>query len=360
MAKKYKAAILGCAGRSDFHVDAYKYVNDVEMVAACDLIDDLAEKFCTKYNLRCYKGLTSAEEMIKKEKPDLLHIVTRPELRVPLLTLASELGVPAVIVEKPIATESKDWKKLCALAKTTKTKIGVNSQFRYHPDLTRCREVLNSGKLGKILFMEATAGFNICDQGVHVLDWSSSLNGDSPVARVFGGAGGTAEIASKHPSPTDSTAQLTFANGVNAIWTLGSCRPEVKRLFEMKGLVKFGHCRVAAYAERGRILFEEFGKWEIVSPEGTEGGVRATLPELKDYNDRSQANFTNAMIDWLEDDKKIAPTNIGRALEHWNAILGLYASVVYGRPIEIPFVPADNLFDKLKERLKEMDAAAAQ
>jgi predicted dehydrogenase len=358
MAKKFKAAILGCAGRSNEHLDAYKYVENAEMVAACDLIEPLAEKFCKQYNVRCYSGLNSAEEMIKKEKPDLLHIVTRPELRVPLLTQASELGVPAIIVEKPIAYEARDWKKLCALAKSSKSKIGVNAQFRYHADLTRCREALASGKLGKVLFIESTAGLNICNQGVHMLDWASSLNNESPVTRVFGSASGLAEIASKHPSPTDSTAQLVFANGVYANWTLGTCAPKVSKLYEMPPNRLFHHCRVAAYAERGRVLFEEFGKWEIVSPDGVESFQHPTRDSWKEGNDHAEANFINCMVNWLEDDKKVAPTSFQNMLNQWNTVLGLYASVVYRKPIDIPFDPPDDLFDNLKTALKEAEAGA--
>ena len=39
------------------------------------------------------------------------------------------------------------------------------------------------------------------------------------------------------------------------------------------------NCRVAVYCERGRVLYEEFGKWEIVSPEGVSGGRIGSMEE---------------------------------------------------------------------------------
>lgn len=345
---KYRSVVLGCRGRSNKHVIPYKFVDRAEMVACCDMVDDVREKFCKKYDI---KGYADPREMIEKEKPDLIHIVTRPSTRVDLLTLISDMGVPACIVEKPIATESKDWKKLCELEKKTKTKIGIGAQFRYHNDMTRCREALASGKLGAPLFMESTAGSTMCDQGVHVLDWAMSLNNDSPVTRVFGTASGDSEIETKHPSPDNTNATLTFANDVQCRWTLGTEAPRVKCVYDQPE--RYSHCRVAVYCEKGRVLYEEFGKWEIVSPEGIESGHNANMDERNAGNDRAQANLTNAMFDWLEDDSKIVGTHFKRALAQWNVILGLYASAVYRKPIEVPFDPPDDLFEQLVEFVKK-------
>ena len=77
---------------------------------------------------------------MKRRKPDVLHIVTAPVLRgtnerirYPLMKQASDAGVPAAIVEKPIAVESEDSKQIAGLAEETKTKFVVNTQLNFHP-----------------------------------------------------------------------------------------------------------------------------------------------------------------------------------------------------------------------------------
>jgi len=174
-----------------------------------------------------------------------------------------------------------------------------------------------------------------------------SLNEDSPVVRVFGAAHGIEEIESTHPAPDTTLGQLVFANGVFGMWNNGTTAPHIQGEFDDK---VWCHCRVAAYAERGRTLYEEFGTWQIVSPDGVEGGTQ-TEEEWLDGNHASQAGLVNATLDWLEDDRKPAGTHFKAALHQWNVVLGLYASALRREPVSIPFDPPDDLFARLRDAL---------
>jgi hypothetical protein len=110
---------------------------------------------------------------------------------------------------------------------------------------------------------------------------------------------------------------------------------------------------VAAYCERGRVLFEEFGRWEIASPEGLASGETTSMSEWQAHNDQAQANLTQAMLFWLEDDARPAGTSLTRALAQWNAILGIYASGLWRRPIDLPFDPPEDLFQQLTAHLTQ-------
>ena len=167
---------------------------------------------------------------------------------------------------------------------------------------------------------------------------------------MFGAASGAAQFGTTHPSPENTTATLEFEGGVHGLWTLGTEAPRVVSGYADDQV--FTHCRVAVYCERGRILFEEFGKWEIVGPTGSQSGRVNGWDEWTAGNDRAQANLTEGMIEWIEDDGKPVGTNLHRALEQWNAILGLYASAVWRRPVEAPFDPPDDLVEQLVACLK--------
>lgn len=332
----YRCAIIGCGGRARMHALAYKLIDRGELVACCDLIAERRERLAGEFGIKPY---ADAAEMIEKEKPGLVHVVTLPTARVELMQIASDRGVPACLVEKPIAYQVRDWRALVELEAKSRTRFGVNAQFRYHSSLTRCREALRSGRLGRLLFLDASAGGTIADQGVHTLDWAMSLNEDAPVARVFGQACGGKEMTGRQPSPDTTVAQLLFANGVRGLWHLGHTAPRV-----VDDTAYYKHCRVAAYAEGGRTLYEEFGQWEVVSREGAEEGRIA--------NHAAQAALTNAMFDWLEDENKPVGTNLKRALAQWNVILGLYACAVTHRPVDLPFEPADDLWEALGQTLR--------
>ena len=130
------------------------------------------------------------------------------------------------------------------------------------------------------------------------------------------------------------------------MWNLGHSAPRV-----LDDDAYYVHLRVAAYAERGHVLFEQFGRWEIVSPDGVESGQAAEMATWTEVDAVSQANFTNAMFDWLDDGENPPGTNLKRTLEQWNVVLGLYASTVYHQPIDIPFDPPDDLWQRLATTL---------
>lgn len=343
---KYKVVIIGCGSRSTAHIRAYQHIDRAEVVACHDIIPDKAEKCAGQFGLTAY---TDAAEMIKAVKPDLVHVVTVPTARIGPLTLASDLGVPLCTVEKPLATGVLDWKQLRELEAASQTKFAVCHQFRWYPDFVKCRQAVASGKLGEVRFLDFSAGMNISGQGTHILNYGMSLNGDSPVVRVFGAASGFSSTDPMHPAPDSTAAYLTFANGVRGLWNNGPTAPICG-----DGETDYQHVRAAAYCEKGRVEWQEFGKWQIVSPDGVQGGAFGTRDQWQAKNLLAQAAFHEAMFDWLEDDGKPAGTNLKQSLHEWQVVLALYAGALQRRPIEIDqFDPPEDLFDQLAAALKE-------
>jgi len=341
---KYTAAVIGCGGRGRAHADAYRLIDRAEVVACADLDPARAEALAKRFGIKPY---TDAAEMLDAEKPDLIHITTPPTARANVMTLVSGAGVPACTVEKPIATDASDWRELCGLEAASKTRFAVCHQFRYHEDLTRCREALGSGALGDVRFIEISAGMNICGQGTHVLDYGMSLNGDSPVARVFGAASGTDGLEGYHPAPDSTTGYLVFENGARASWTNGPLAP---RFGDPE--TDWQHVRAAAYADRGRVEWREFGEWVIVGPGATERGDFGGMDAWRAGNARTQAAFHNSMLDWIEDASAVPGTNLAQSLHEWKVVLALYESSVTRAPVDLAtFDPQDGIMRRLAEAL---------
>lgn len=348
----YKVAVLGCGGRSAAHLDAYRYTRRGRVVAVCDRHPEKVGPVARKYGVRAYTDLAT---MLRQEKPDLLHIVTAPRDRVALLTLAQDHGVPACTVEKPVATGVRDWRQLEALAVRATTKFAVCHQFRWHADVQRLQQVLDSGRLGPLRMLDLSAGFNIAGQGTHILNYGMSLNSDVPVVRVFGVAGGTTELRDTvHPAPDSTVGYLTFANGVRALWV---CGPTAPRCGNPE--IAWQHVRIAAYAERGHVLWEEFGRWEILGPHGLEHGTFGGMESWMQNNLQAQARFHEAMFDWLEDDRRPAGTKLRQSLHEWKVVLALYASALRRQPVELAaFDPPDDLLEQLARALAASSAEA--
>ena len=75
----YKTAMLGCGGRARAHADAYRFVKNGKLAAICDMNTELLNKFGDDFGIS--SRYTDLDEMLEKEKPDVLHIVTAPVLR---------------------------------------------------------------------------------------------------------------------------------------------------------------------------------------------------------------------------------------------------------------------------------------
>ncbi len=218
----YKAAVVGCGHRAPAHIEAYRHIPEVEVVACCAPSPMRREPLAAKYGLRAYADIG---EMVRAERPDIVHLVTWPDTRVALMTAVADLGVPLCTVEKPIATGVPDWRQLRALEAQAKTKFAVCHQVRWQPYLVKCQDALRSGRLGQVKFLDISAGMNIAGQGTHTLNYGMSLVGDVSVVRVFGNAYGWDAKDPGHPGPATTEAYLTFANGVRGLWTSGHTSP---------------------------------------------------------------------------------------------------------------------------------------
>jgi predicted dehydrogenase len=282
--------------------------------------------------------------MIRREKPDIVHLVTWPDTRVALMTLVSEMGVPLCTVEKPIATGVADWRKLEQLERESATKFAVCHQFRWQPDLMRCQQAMES--LGAARVVHLSAGMDISGQGTHTLNYGRSLIGDPLVTRVFGTASGWDADDPGHPAPAATVAQLEFDSGCRGFWTSGIVSPRCG-----DSGTTWQHVRVAAYAERGRVTYEEFGRWEIIAPDLEERGTFGSMDGWMRNNLQAQAFFHQAMFRWIEDGTPPG-TNLQASLHEWAVVLALYQSALERRPIEMAgFNPPEDLVDQLRRTL---------
>ena len=339
----YKAAIIGCGGRAAAHIEAYGHIGDASVVACTAPSPVRRGPLSKKYGIHEYDN---AIEMIKKENPDIVHIVTWPDTRVELMSLVSDCGVPLCTVEKPVASGVADYKLLCDLESASKTKFAVCHQLRWQRQLIKCREALQEGKIGPIKFIHMSAGMNISGQGTHTLNYGLSMADNSPVVRVFGNAYGWDNTDPGHPAPLATEACLKLENGIDALWTSGYISPRCGNPD-----TTWQHVRIAAYADRGRTLYEEFGKWEIVSNDNIDEGDYGGLDEWRKNNVLAQAGFHEAMFRWHENNI-IPGTNLKQSLHEWSVVLALYQSAIENRPVEIKsFDPPEDLVGRIKNKL---------
>ena len=92
----FKCAFLGCGPRSRGHAKAYEHITRGRAVACCDLDQGRVQAYGEAFGITA--RYTHLDDMLENEKPDVVHVVTPPTLRVTLMTHLAQAGVRGLIV----------------------------------------------------------------------------------------------------------------------------------------------------------------------------------------------------------------------------------------------------------------------
>ena len=141
-----KAVIVGCGNIGAVHAESIRRLEGVSLCAAADIRPERAASYAEKYGCRAYASL---EEMLEKERPDVLHICTPHYLHVPMTAYALQRGIH-VFCEKPPVISEEQLDALTRAAAEGPGRAGFCFQNRYNPGVLFIRELLASGRLGKV------------------------------------------------------------------------------------------------------------------------------------------------------------------------------------------------------------------
>lgn len=143
--KRLRCGIVGCGGIAQVHARVLAELETAEPAAFADIRPERAQAIAEKYGGRAYDSLTA---MLDGEALEVLHICTPHSLHLPMAQEAARRGIE-VFTEKPPAISPDQWREFQALA--GQVRVGVCFQNRYNPGTDFCRELLESGRAGKLL-----------------------------------------------------------------------------------------------------------------------------------------------------------------------------------------------------------------
>lgn len=143
----YRAGIIGCGNIARMHAEALKKLRSTEICAFvdCDLNKAIRYREETQTaSAACYPSL---EEMLEKEKPDVIHICTPHYLHVSMAVQALQAGVH-VFMEKPPAVSIKEFETLKKEKAKSGKQVGICFQNRYNETTEKIRKILDEKILG--------------------------------------------------------------------------------------------------------------------------------------------------------------------------------------------------------------------
>ncbi|TFF92563.1 MAG: Gfo/Idh/MocA family oxidoreductase [Promethearchaeota archaeon] len=152
MKKPIKAVLLG-AGNRGMTYGGYALENpqNLNFVAVAEPIKRRREKFAKKHNISKNHTFKGWQDLLNKEKlADIAIICTQDQMHTEPTIQALDKGYD-ILLEKPMAHTLEDCLKIVRKTEETDRILGVCHVLRYTDFFNKVKEVINSGRLGKIM-----------------------------------------------------------------------------------------------------------------------------------------------------------------------------------------------------------------
>ncbi|GGG62735.1 Gfo/Idh/MocA family protein [Paenibacillus radicis (ex Gao et al. 2016)] len=157
MSKVHKLAIIGCGGIANGkHLPSLSKLNNVEIVAFCDIVEERATEAAAKYGAEGARVYTDYTELLKDSSIEVVHVCTPNDSHADISIAALEAG-KHVMSEKPMAKTAHDAKRMVEAAERTGKKLTVGYNNRFRSDSLHLKALCESGELGDIYFAKAHA-----------------------------------------------------------------------------------------------------------------------------------------------------------------------------------------------------------
>ncbi len=191
--KSLRFATVGAGFWAHYQLAAWQELPGVQCIALCDRDRARAEKLAASRGVPSV--YTDVAQMIERERPDFLDIVTDVASHVPLVKLAAGMKVP-VICQKPMALTQDECEDLVATCRSAGVPFAIHENWRWQATLRRVKELLVDGVIGTPFRcridmisgfdvfanqpnLRTEARFILADMGCHLFDLARSYFGEA-------------------------------------------------------------------------------------------------------------------------------------------------------------------------------------
>lgn len=141
--KILRVACLGAGYFSQFHFDAWKRIDGVELVG-------IANRNIEKARQTGYPAFSDLQQLLEATSPDLLDIITPPETHLDAIKAALNHGVKAIICQKPFCASLDEARTAVSLAAASGVPLIVHENFRFQPWYREMARSLAAGDIGDV------------------------------------------------------------------------------------------------------------------------------------------------------------------------------------------------------------------
>ena len=319
MSKKYRVALIGCGKRAKAHVTGLQAESRCQVVALADVKREAAKAMNEEYEFDA-AIYTDHRELLKKEKPEIVVSCLWTPLHLPVFRDCVEIGVKAVLSEKPMAPTWGDCLEMADIAKKSGCQLTFCHQRRFAGGNLLARQMLEEGRFGTIERMDLYSPPNLLDCGTHTFDQALSFNEETPAKWVLGAVDASKPINWFGVSAEAmSTGTLVFQNGVRASIQVGG--PDMDMWGGVRVIGSEGFIEVMWDGQFKRAVVYDKPKWKP--------------PEVEDKSDTQMVGVVRNAVDSLASGNE-PELSYKKALRASEIIFAFYESVRRHARIELP------------------------
>ena len=199
----FKAVAVGAGYFSHFQYEAWQRIPEVTVTAFCNRDTERAKQIMERHSIKSH--YTDYREMLQKEKPDFVDIITPPPTHLSMCKIAADLGIH-VMCQKPLAPTLEEAKEIVKYTSQAGIRFMVHENWRFQPWYREIRKLLDK---------------KVAGDKIHSLYFRSRM----------GDGWGQDAYLDRQPYFRDYTRLLVYENGVHFIDTYRYLGGEIKDVY---------------------------------------------------------------------------------------------------------------------------------
>ncbi len=186
--KKLGVAVIGTGFWGRNHARVYRELESTNLVAICDVNLERAKAIASQLGVKAY---TNSTQMLKNPEIEAVSVCTWSTILAKEALRALHAG-KNVLVEKPMATNTKQANALLKTARENGLHLTVGFLMRFIPGLQQIREAVQTKKIGDLVSATAKRVSQwperigdvgvVKDTAIHDIDVMRFVSGEDPVS----------------------------------------------------------------------------------------------------------------------------------------------------------------------------------
>ena len=169
---RIRFAVVGCGHIGKRHIEMIQRNPEAELVATCDILPPEQLNLSSLTN-SCSHFIDLADLLSSNIQFDVLNICTPNGLHASMAVKALDTG-HHVVIEKPMALNTEEAEKVLVTAERQAKQVFCVMQNRYSPPSVWIKEMIESGRLGKLFLVQVNCFWNRDERYYKSGNWHGS------------------------------------------------------------------------------------------------------------------------------------------------------------------------------------------